>query len=78
MATEKADTAPADTDQVDESSDQPEETDAERPEDEQDDDNPRRRPPAPAGAAADEDEFDDLEDMEFMLDEIENRIAPLA
>jgi hypothetical protein len=32
-------------------------------------------------AAADEDAFDDdddLDDMDFLLDEIENRIAPLA
>jgi hypothetical protein len=29
-------------------------------------------------AAADEDDLDDLDDMEFILDEIENRIAPLA
>lgn len=26
----------------------------------------------------DEDDLDDLDDLEFMLDEIENRIAPLA
>jgi hypothetical protein len=28
--------------------------------------------------AEQDDDFDDLDDMEFMLDEIENRIAPLA
>lgn len=31
-----------------------------------------------ASATQDADEIDDLDDMEFMLDEIENRIAPLA
>jgi hypothetical protein len=78
MAAENADTNPASVDQVDESADQPEETVApQRAEDEQDEEDPRRRPPAPA-AAADEDDLDDLEDMELMLDEIENRIAPLA
>ncbi|GAA1257189.1 hypothetical protein GCM10009677_04350 [Sphaerisporangium rubeum] len=28
--------------------------------------------------AADDDELGDLDDMEFLLEEIENRIAPLA
>jgi hypothetical protein len=36
-----------------------------------------RLQPSPM-AAADEDDLDDLDDMEFILDEIENRIAPLA
>lgn len=31
-----------------------------------------------APAASAEDDFDDLDDMDFVLDEIENRIAPLA
>jgi hypothetical protein len=79
MAAENADTNPASVDQVDESADQPEETVApQRAEDEQGEEDPRRRPPTPAAAAADEDDLDDLEDMELMLDEIENRIAPLA
>jgi hypothetical protein len=29
-------------------------------------------------AVDEDDDLDDLDDMEFMLDEIENRIAPLA
>jgi hypothetical protein len=74
MATENADTDSAEINQADESIEQDEETGTQ-------DDEPRRRPPAPAPAGAavdDEDDFDELEDMEFMLDEIENRIAPLA
>lgn len=31
-----------------------------------------------AADTAEEEDLDDLDDMEFMLDEIENRIAPLA
>ncbi|HEU0086606.1 MAG TPA: ammosamide/lymphostin RiPP family protein [Pseudonocardiaceae bacterium] len=30
------------------------------------------------GSGEEDDDLDDLDDMEFMLDEIENRIAPLA
>ncbi|MBC3990220.1 ammosamide/lymphostin RiPP family protein [Streptomyces sp. AC563] len=46
-------------------------------------DNAEELPPAvaaePAEAAQHDDDLDDdLDDMEFVLDEIENRIAPLA
>ncbi|HEX4099646.1 MAG TPA: ammosamide/lymphostin RiPP family protein [Pseudonocardiaceae bacterium] len=34
--------------------------------------------PVSAGTVEEDDDLDDLDGMEFMLDEIENRIAPLA